>query len=58
MNSYWVSCRDFTVRVDVDDAGVIRQAAPIVRKFIGQPLSNLLTWKRNTEWVRLPHKES
>lgn len=40
---HWVSCRMFTVQVNtIEDR--ITWAAPIVRKFIGQPLSNLLRW--------------
>jgi len=34
-----------TVRV-VTEAGTIVEAAPVVRKFIGQPLLNLLKWMR------------
>ncbi len=43
---WWISCRKFTVAVTVNDSGVITEAAPIVRKFLGQPLSNLLSWAR------------
>lgn len=58
MTAYWVSCKLYTVRVDVDEAQIIRQAAPIGREFVGQPLSNLLRWKRGTECVRLPPEDS
>ena len=34
-----------TVRVDVE-RGIIVRAAPIVRRFIGQPLVNLERWMR------------
>ena len=33
-----------TVEVVVDFDGKICKAAPIVRKFIGQPLDNLVRW--------------
>lgn len=38
----WISCRKFTVRVVVDDGNIITEAAPILRRFIGQPLRNLV----------------
>lgn len=41
---YWLSCRGFTVQVNCDDDDKIIFAAPIVRKFRGQPLSNLFRW--------------
>ena len=44
MTRHWISCTRFTVLVHTDKAGVITYAAPIVRKFQGQPLSNLLSW--------------
>ena len=44
MRSYWVSCEKFTVRVSCDGDGVIREAAPIVRRFVGQHLSRLTRW--------------
>ena len=43
--TYWISNRVFTVRVEATD-GVITEAAPIVRKFLGQPIDNLLNWAR------------
>lgn len=48
MTSYWLSCKLYTVRVDVDDKMVIRQAAPIVKRFVGQPLADLVRWQRDT----------
>ena len=39
----WISCNKFTVLVRAD-AGIITEAALIVRVFIGQPLDNLLGW--------------
>lgn len=45
MKKWWLSCQMFTVQVNTQD-GVITWAAPIARKFIGQPLSNLERWCR------------
>jgi hypothetical protein len=33
-----------TVEIHVDDDGVIGQCAPIVEKFLGQPMANLFRW--------------
>jgi len=44
MKSYWMSTSKMTVSVDVDNRDVIVAAAPIVYKFIGQPISNLRNW--------------
>jgi hypothetical protein len=41
---YWLACERFVVQVNTDDAGNIVWTAPIVRKFVGQPLTNLLRW--------------
>lgn len=44
---YWVSCKKFTVGVITLGRGSqaeICETAPITRKFIGQPLSNLAKW--------------
>jgi len=46
MYDYWVSCQKFTVCVTVDQNNIIRVPAPIVKKFKGQPLSNLMNWCR------------
>jgi len=43
IRKHWISCVRFTVQVNTED-GVIVLAAPIVRKFIGQRLENLLGW--------------
>jgi hypothetical protein len=40
---HWISCQAFTVRVETTD-GIITWAAPVVRKFTGQPLAHLLAW--------------
>ena len=41
---HWISCERFTVEVETDERNIIIRAAPIVRKFQGQPLANLLNW--------------
>jgi len=35
-----------TVLVITDEACVITDAAPIVRRFIGQPIDNLVNWMK------------
>lgn len=44
MTAWWLSCNKFTVLVVVDDNHIITEAAPIVRRFVGQPARNLKTW--------------
>ena len=39
----WLSCKRFTVCVDVVD-GRITETAPIVKKFRGQSIDNLRRW--------------
>ncbi len=41
---YWASCVKFTVLVVVDERGYIIDTAPITRRFIGQPFTNLKRW--------------
>jgi hypothetical protein len=41
---HWISCAQFTVEVEVNAGGIITWAAPVVQKFLGQPLANLLRW--------------
>lgn len=43
---YWVVTERWTVRVVTDNGRIITDAAPLVRRFLGQPLSNLLYWAR------------
>ncbi len=43
MRVWWVSCTRFTIRVSTIN-GIIKEAAPIARKFIGQDFRNLLKW--------------
>lgn len=44
MKTHWLSSKSMTVAVEVNDAGIIVEAAPTVHKFIGQPLQNLFNW--------------
>ena len=44
---HWVSCLRFTVMVETDVRGIVTGGAPIVRRFQGQPLKNLLAWARS-----------
>ena len=41
---FFLSSRKMTVGVHVDPKDRIVKAPPIVRKFVGQPLSNLTGW--------------
>jgi hypothetical protein len=54
MRRHWISCAKFTVEVETDGRDVITRAAPIVRKFVGQPLVNLLKWAG--DFGRLRHE--
>lgn len=45
---YWVSTGRWTVRVTTEADGRIVDAAPLVRKFIGQPMSHLMDFARRT----------
>lgn len=42
----WLSCRDFTIQTNTDANGKIVWTAPITRRFLGQPLGNLVEWMR------------
>ena len=41
--TYWVSCLKFTVCVTTKH-DIITDAAPVVKRFIGQPFINLKRW--------------
>lgn len=43
---WYVSCKRMTFAVRVDERGVIVESAPIGRKFVGQPATNLGRWMR------------
>jgi len=44
LTSWWLSTERMTVLVDVDDSDMVVRGPPIVRKFVGQPLTNLVRW--------------
>jgi len=44
MRTIWLSSLKMTVVVSVDNDEVIQTASPIVRKFIGQTLNQLVNW--------------
>jgi hypothetical protein len=46
LSHYYMSCKKFTVLVSVDSNLKIVDAAPIVRKFKGQPVRNLWNWMK------------
>lgn len=50
--TYWISCKKFTVEVETNPHGIVTHAAPIVRKFQGQPLNKLLDWARDFGGLR------
>jgi hypothetical protein len=43
MREYWISNKIMTFWCKTKD-GIIVDSAPIVKKFIGQPLSNFIKW--------------
>ena len=47
MRKYWLSCKQFTVQVNVNAMRRITFTAPVTRKFLGQPLTNLTFWVRS-----------
>jgi hypothetical protein len=44
MRWWWLSTERMSVSVAIDEDDVIVDAPPIVRKFIGQPITNLMRW--------------
>lgn len=46
MRSFWFSTERMTVEVVVDTKGVVVEAAPVVRTFVGQRVRNLADWLR------------
>lgn len=44
LTTYRLSSKRMTVAVDVDEQSIIREAAPVVRRFLGQPLAHLVRW--------------
>jgi hypothetical protein len=52
MDKWWLSSPRMTVGVKVSN-GLIVEAAPIVRVFIGQSFTNLLRWMKPDQKVLL-----
>jgi hypothetical protein len=44
VSKLWLSSPKMTVFVEVSQYGTILAASPIIRKFIGQPYTNLTRW--------------
>ena len=44
IRKYRVSCTLFTAQVDVNRSGIIVEAAPILKRFVGQHFNALLKW--------------
>jgi hypothetical protein len=44
MRTYWLSSQKMTVTVEVDANGRITKTPPIVARFKGQPIANLIRW--------------
>jgi len=60
--TWWLSNRKMTVKVVVRDLKIVG-GAPIIRKFIGQPFSNLVRWMTRIapplrqEYIRIEEDE-
>ncbi len=46
--SYWLSNKFMTVGVKIEE-GMIVEIPPVVKKFRGQPLTDLVRWMRNMD---------
>lgn len=53
--AYSVEGPNFVVFVEVDGAGLISTAAPLVRRFVGQPFENLTRWIRGRGFESMVH---
>lgn len=42
--SFWLSSLEMTVFVVINERDIVIETAPITRRFIGQPLKNLVKW--------------
>lgn len=51
MTSHWVSCAKFTVMVKTDGIDIVF-AAPLVARFLRQPVGNLLNWAKQFGGLR------
>jgi len=43
-NRIWVSCPKFTTVSEVNEKHIIIKSAPFTKKFVGQPIANLVRW--------------
>ena len=48
---FWFSCPKFTVLVIINHNGFITGAAPIIKRFVGQPFCQLQWWVEKKGWV-------
>ena len=46
MIKWWMSNNRLTIQANVDDKGIVRWAAPVVKKFVGQHVNILRWWMR------------
>lgn len=53
IDTWWLSNHKMTVRVRTDANQRIMEAAPIVQKFRGQHLENLLRWMRRMSTTKV-----
>ncbi len=50
---WWVSSPRMTVKVKIDSDRQIIEAAPVVRKFVGQSFSNLIGWIKKQGQIQM-----
>ena len=46
MTKWWMSNNRLTIQANVDDNGIVVEAAPVVKKFVGQHVNILRWWMR------------
>lgn len=49
----YLSNPKITIGIEVNEDYIIIEAPPVVKKFIGQPLKNLIKWMKPDIWKRL-----
>lgn len=49
----WASSNRMTVRVVINSHNIIVDAAPVIRKFTGQPINNLCKWMSRQGGLRI-----
>lgn len=54
--TYWLSNRRMIARITTQD-GIITNASAFVRRFIGQPKTNLIAWMSKIGPVKVQQKE-